>query len=166
VRHVSVSGGGPSVWARMFGRITFSPRSSTQITSRITETIPITTCPRMITQTMNAISRIVTATLTQKNGSLRFWSTIELGGVRSIVQVLPSGERTVRAIAADHTTAGYSHSIVDGGFDEMSSATRFTPGISLMIRLEIVSSRSYGSRAQSAVIASSDVTARITIGYA
>jgi hypothetical protein len=36
----------------------------------------------------------------------------------------------------------YSHSIVLGGFDEMSSATRFTVGISLMIRLEIVSSKS------------------------
>ena len=36
----------------------------------------------------------------------------------------------------------YSHSIVDGGLDEMSSATRLTAGISLMIRLEIVSSRS------------------------
>ena len=36
----------------------------------------------------------------------------------------------------------YSHSIVAGGFELMSSATRLTPGISLMIRLEIVSSRS------------------------
>ena len=36
----------------------------------------------------------------------------------------------------------YSHSIVAGGFDVRSSATRFTAGISLMIRLEIVSSRS------------------------
>ena len=36
----------------------------------------------------------------------------------------------------------HSHSIVAGGFDERSSATRFTAGISLMIRLEIVSSRS------------------------
>src|SRR5919197_2115145 len=62
--------------------------------------------------------------------------------------------------------SAHSHSIVEGGFDEMSSATRFTAGISLMMRLEIVSSRSYGSRAQSAVIASSDVTARITIGLA
>src|ERR671938_624870 len=60
----------------------------------------------------------------------------------------------------------HSHSIVEGGFDEMSRATRFTPGISLMIRLEIVSSRSYGRRAQSAVIASSLVTARMTIGEA
>ena len=38
--------------------------------------------------------------------------------------------------------SGYSHSIVPGGFDVRSSATRFTAGISLMIRLEIVSSRS------------------------
>ena len=58
----------------------------------------------------------------------------------------------------------YSHSIVAGGFDERSSATRLTPGISLMTLLEIVSRRSYGSRAQSAVIASSEVNARITIG--
>ena len=36
----------------------------------------------------------------------------------------------------------HSHSIVLGGFEEMSSATRFTCGISLMIRLETFSSRS------------------------
>ena len=35
-----------------------------------------------------------------------------------------------------------------------------------MTRLEIASSTSYGIRAQSAVIASSEVTARMTIGYA
>src|SRR5580765_6875322 len=58
----------------------------------------------------------------------------------------------------------YSHSIVAGGFDVTSSTTRFTAGISLMIRDETSSIRSYGSRAQSAVIASSDVTARIAIG--
>jgi hypothetical protein len=33
----------------------------------------------------------------------------------------------------------YSHSIVAGGFDERSSATRFTAGISFVMRLEIVS---------------------------
>ena len=70
----------------------------------------------------------------------------------------PSASRPARR------TRRYSHSIVAGGFDEMSSATRFTPGISLMIRLEMTSSRSYGRRAQSAVIASSEVTARMTIG--
>jgi hypothetical protein len=55
----------------------------------------------------------------------------------------------------------YSHSIVPGGLLVMSSTTRFTSRISLIIREAICSSRSYGSRAQSAVIASSDVTARI-----
>jgi len=36
----------------------------------------------------------------------------------------------------------YSHSIVAGGFEERSSATRFTPRTSLMIRELIVSSSS------------------------
>jgi len=70
--------------------------------------------------------------------------------------------------AAAHREQGealpYSHSIVAGGFDVTSSTTRFTPGISFTMRAEIVSTRSYGSLAQSAVIASSLVTARITIG--
>ena len=64
----------------------------------------------------------------------------------------------------DEVGASYSHSIVAGGFDVTSSTTRLTPGISFTSRAEIVSTRSYGSRAQSAVIASSLVTARITIG--
>ena len=58
--------------------------------------------------------------------------------------------------------AAYSHSIVPGGFDVMSSTTRLTSRSSLIMREAIVSSRSYGSRAQSAVIASSLVTARTT----
>ena len=36
----------------------------------------------------------------------------------------------------------YSHSMVAGGFELMSRATRFTPATSLMIRLEARSSRS------------------------
>ncbi len=58
----------------------------------------------------------------------------------------------------------YSHSIVPGGFDVTSYATRFTPGTSLTIREAMRSRTPYGRRAQSAVIASSLVTARITIG--
>ena len=49
-----------------------------------------------------------------------------------------------------------------GGLDVMSSTTRLTSRISLIMREAICSSRSYGRRAQSAVIASSLVTARIT----
>ena len=79
----------------------------------------------------------------------------------------PIGRRDPRC--AETTTverrpAGYSHSMVAGGFDVTSSTTRFTPTISFTIRPEIVSIRSYGSLAQSAVIASSLVTARITTG--
>ena len=60
-----------------------------------------------------------------------------------------------------HVAAAHSHSIVPGGLDVMSSTTRLTSRISPIMREAICSSRSYGSRAQSAVIASSDVTARI-----
>ena len=57
-------------------------------------------------------------------------------------------------------SSAYSHSIVPGGLLVMSSTTRLTSRISLIIREEIRSRRSYGSRAQSAVMASSEVTAR------
>ena len=54
----------------------------------------------------------------------------------------------------------YSHSIVEGGFDVMSYTTRLTPSTSLTMRLEMRSNTSKGMRAQSAVIPSTDVTAR------
>ncbi len=54
----------------------------------------------------------------------------------------------------------YSHSIVAGGFDEMSYTTRDTPFTSLVMRLDARASTSCESRAQSAVIASTEVTAR------
>jgi hypothetical protein len=58
----------------------------------------------------------------------------------------------------------YSHSMVPGGFDVTSYTTRLIPFTSLMMREDIFSSKSYGKRAQSAVIASSLVTARMMIG--
>ncbi len=54
----------------------------------------------------------------------------------------------------------YSHSIVAGGLDVMSYTTRLTPGTSLTMRLAVRAKRSSGSRAQSAVMKSSVVTAR------
>src|ERR1700736_67260 len=54
----------------------------------------------------------------------------------------------------------YSHSIVPGGFEVMSYTTRFTPRTSFTIRFEIVFSTSYGSGTQSAVMPSSECTAR------
>ena len=49
-----------------------------------------------------------------------------------------------------------------GGLDVISMATRLTCFTSFTIRVEILSSTSYGILAQSAVIPSIDVTARIT----
>jgi len=58
----------------------------------------------------------------------------------------------------------YSHSMVPGGLLVTSSTTRLTSGTSLVIRVEIRASTSYGTRVQSAVIASSEETGRTTIG--
>ena len=55
----------------------------------------------------------------------------------------------------------HSHSIVAGGLLLMSYTTRFTPGTSFTMRLLILPRTSYGSFAQSAVMPSSEVTARI-----
>src|SRR5262249_39577436 len=59
----------------------------------------------------------------------------------------------------------YSHSIVAGGFDVTSRTTRLTPGISFTMRAEIVSTRSSGRRAASAVTASSCAPARTRRGW-
>jgi len=54
----------------------------------------------------------------------------------------------------------YSHSMVPGGLEVMSYTTRLMPRTSLTIRLEMARSTSYGSGAQSAVMPSSECTAR------
>ena len=59
----------------------------------------------------------------------------------------------------------HSHSIVPGGFDVTSNTTRLTSRTSFVIRVEIFSKVSYGTRDQSAVIASSLETGRSTIGW-
>ena len=59
----------------------------------------------------------------------------------------------------------YSHSMVAGGLLVTSRTTRLISGTSLVTRVEIRASTSSGSRAQSAVIASSLVTGRSTIGW-
>ncbi len=53
----------------------------------------------------------------------------------------------------------YSHSMEAGGLLVTSSTTRLACGTSFTIREEMVATRSYGKRAQSAVIKSSVVTA-------
>lgn len=62
------------------------------------------------------------------------------------------------ALAA--ATRLYSHSIVAGGFPEMSYVTRETPRTSFMMRRDTWSRKSYGNRAQRAVMKSTVSTAR------
>ena len=103
-----------------------------------------------------------TSTLKDQKGSYK-----TSGYVHSVAALLSAGQSVVRPLPMGLVKFGldcYSHSMVPGGLLVMSSATRFTPGTSLMILLLTRSNRSYGSRAQSAVIASSLVTARMTTG--
>src|SRR5439155_11337324 len=65
---------------------------------------------------------------------------------------------------ARHPSEPHSHSMVPGGLLVTSKATRFTPGTSATILPAIRSRTSCGSLAQSAVMASSLVTALITTG--
>ena len=58
------------------------------------------------------------------------------------------------------TLSLYSHSIVAGGFPEMSYTTRLMPRTSLMMRFDTRPSRSYGNWAQCAVMKSWVCTAR------
>ena len=60
-------------------------------------------------------------------------------GSRSGSELFSHGHRPS---SAPSVVRRYSHSMVEGGLLEMSSATRFTPGTSLMMRWEICSSRS------------------------
>ncbi len=55
----------------------------------------------------------------------------------------------------------HSHSIVPGGFDVMSYTTRLMPLTSFTIRLEMVFRTSCGRGTQSAVMPSSECTARM-----
>src|SRR5437868_4102284 len=85
--------------------------------------------------------------------------------VRPSIRSNPAPNVTDRAklnASLEHATewVAHSHSIVAGGFEEISYTTRFTPFTSLMIRVEMRASRSYGKCVQSAVIKSSVVTQR------
>jgi hypothetical protein len=59
----------------------------------------------------------------------------------------------------------YSHSIVAGGFEDTSYTTRLMPFTSLMMRLAIEPRTASGNRAQSAVMASTDVTHRTAMAF-
>src|SRR5262249_7145696 len=65
---------------------------------------------------------------------------LELGG--AVEQAVLGMHMEVDEVAVLHRAPGYSHSIVEGGLDEMSKTTRLMPFTSLMIRRLIVPSSS------------------------
>jgi len=76
--------------------------------------------------------------------------------VKIMVVCFIQGNSTGKESKGSH----YSHSIVLGGFELISSTTRLQPSTSLIIRLDMLRSTSYGTRAQSAVMASTLSTMR------
>ena len=101
----------------------------------------------------------------------REWRTIEIASRHSLDAVLRKRVKKreiiyrTKMVPRSVLRSFYSHSIVAGGLLVTSSTTRFTSGTSLVTRVEIRASTSSGSRAQSAVIASSLVTGRSTMGW-
>ena len=89
----------------------------------------------------------------------------ETAGVSETARTIAVEITKVRFIMAKNTDcSAYSHSIVAGGLLVISRVTRFTSRTSLVIRVEILARTAYGTRDQSAVIASSLETGRNTIG--
>src|SRR3954447_13059000 len=77
---------------------------------------------------------------------------------------LDGGVSAVGEGVSESCPLAHSHSMVPGGFDVTSRATRFTSRTSFVMRVEMRASTSYGTRVQSAVMASSLETGRSTTG--
>ena len=61
---------------------------------------------------------------------------------RSVEEAVLGMDVEVDELAMLHRGPAHSHSMVDGGFDEISKTTRLTPFTSLMMRFEMRPSRS------------------------
>jgi hypothetical protein len=120
---------------------------------------PILTDPETFAADFAACCSIAPPSPTRSSGSRRRTST------RRGTPPSRSCSAGAEKLSDSRRAGRYSHSIVPGGLDVMSSVTRLTCVISLIMREATFSSRSYGRRAQSAVIASSLVTALITTTY-
>ena len=92
----------------------------------------VSTAPAGVLRTRNRVPRVCSVqrdVVGPRNGSTRIQQGSQCPMWRcSMWRCQP----WVRGLGGDH-----SHSIVDGGFDEMSYATRLIPGTSLITRDEI-----------------------------
>src|SRR5262249_60786389 len=83
----------------------------------------------------------------------------------SLIWRLTDSASKIMALSAVQATRSgrlsYSHSMVPGGLEVTSYTTRLIPRTSFTMRLEMILSTSYGSGTQSAVMPSSEWTARI-----
>lgn len=91
-------------------------------------------------------------------------TTASLSPDNRIVPAIPGDSYGFSEVRKFGVSRHHSHSMVAGGLLVTSSTTRLMPRHSLVMRVEMVASTSYGTRDQSAVIASSELTGRSTIG--
>ena len=68
------------------------------------------------------------------------WRMVRSTTLANVTNVLRTADE--HSYVASHTLIVHSHSMVPGGFDVMSYATRLMPGTSLMMRCDITSSTS------------------------
>ena len=100
------------------------------------------------------------------DGSVRLSGSLQdINFIKAAEEALRAGRDRARDGATEGGGPAHSHSMVPGGLEVTSSTTRLTSRTSLVMRVEIRASTSDGTRVQSAVMASSEVTGRSTTGW-
>lgn len=101
---------------------------------------------------------------TSNQHTAEYHRTVKNRKMQSVMQWQREKAAKLLKTKASRLSTRYSHSMVAGGLEVQSSTTRLIWRHSLVMRVEMVASTSYGMRDQSAVMASSEDTGRSTIG--
>ena len=147
--------------------------ASWPVTTAVVSSSSAISLPWLAAERVPAMPMAATATATSASATHSDASELAAARARVRIQLMVMDNLQMQIICAirylcrieGKREPGYSHSMVAGGLLVTSRTTRLTSGTSLVIRVEIRASTSSGSRAQSAVIASSLVTGRSTTGW-
>ena len=147
--------------------------ASSPVTTAVVSSSSAIALPWLAAERVPAMPTAATAAATSASAAHRSTSELAAARARVRIQLMVMDNLLMQIMCPirylcrieGKSQRRYSHSIVAGGLLVMSSTTRLTSGTSLVIRVEIRASTSSGSRAQSAVIASSLVTGRSTTGW-
>src|SRR5439155_5640524 len=123
--------------------------------------------PALSIQSSPALKLALRKSLKTPERGLASVAWVELTRIWFVTLSARAAAATARKVSAmarriPSTRGPYSHSMVAGGLLLTSRTTRLIPRTSLVIRLELLATRSQGRRAQSAVMPSRLSTARST----